>query len=676
LPNSSGVIQSLPVQLPVKETFSELHLLTAVEPGPAVAEWKASAAQARAVGEHLPDRLTLAVATLQYADGSTVQIHLRYGEALGAAVRDWWNPEDGFIYHLPFAEIASAQVKEEGGLLYDVQYATRLVNPRPQDVVSSVTIAPAEALRGGQILLGGMKRVDAPVQGRLFFVDPSGRDEAVGSWDQPWATLGHAAATLGAGDTVYVRGGLYRPEKRIVFRDLQAPPEHPTRVIGWPGETATFDFMDAHWDMSPERESLGSETYPHDASMIHIYNCDGFVLKNLHMTQSRARGFGAEQCRNVMLAYNSLFRSFGPGIRFSGITNGWLIANTVIRPTSLSMGPTSVETAGSGPVVMQTSATNYIQPVAPSYMPQINPGRGKPSRKPPMEGLDCGKLWNVEFGYNEIAWGDKELLLVDGDVDGLRMHHMYVHDAHNRPWVAGIAPNGYGKQQNIEMDHNIAIRCGSAIGIGTEGGGMGREVRIHHNLSMDCFWNAHGVTGAWGDSDADLTHVKIYNNTAFNNGHLDENQGPAGGISLSFSSGKGKVGRTVSGVVQDITVANNLILQARDYALGLVNPADLEANRIVFAGNLTDFAGPSALFELERNQKWRAVQGPGLTVLETMQLRNPSARDFRPLEGSPAQAGGVALREDGTVDPAGGASYIGAFGPGARWVEVTGAEPD
>jgi hypothetical protein len=112
LPHSSGVIQSLPVQLPVKETFSELHLLTAVEPGPAVAEWKASAAQARAVGERLPDRLTLAVATLQYADGSTVQIPLRYGESLGAAVRDWWNPEDGFIYHLPFAEIASAQVQE------------------------------------------------------------------------------------------------------------------------------------------------------------------------------------------------------------------------------------------------------------------------------------------------------------------------------------------------------------------------------------------------------------------------------------------------------------------------------------------------------------------------------------------------------------------------------------
>lgn len=54
-----------------------------------------------------------------------------------------------------------------------------------------------------------------------------------------------------------------------------------------------------------------------------------------------------------------------------------------------------------------------------------------------------GSISTIEIAHNEITWADKETCLVDGDVEGLRMHHNYVHDAHNRPWAWGIAPNGY-----------------------------------------------------------------------------------------------------------------------------------------------------------------------------------------------------------------------------------------
>jgi hypothetical protein len=266
-------------------------------------------------------------------------------------------------------------------------------------------------------------------------------------------------------------------------------------------------------------------------------------------------------------------------------------------------------------------------------------------------------------------------MLIDGDLDRLRVHHNYVHDAHNLPWVGGIAPNGYGKQETIEVDHNIAQSVGSAFGIGTEGGGVGRNVRIHHNLARDCFWNAFGATGSWGEGKADLYQISIYNNTSWHNGYLDSNAGPAGGIGVSFArSGTGYTGNPIGGVVEDVTIANNLILQPRDYAQALVNEGDPVAARIVFTHNLTDLAKDDAkLNELQgwkKNQRWRGVRDDNLMVVEKPVLRDPARRDFRLLPGTPAGDGGIAIGPDGKPDPTGGKTYLGAFGPGSNWMEA------
>jgi hypothetical protein len=46
--------------------------------------------------------------------------------------------------------------------------------------------------------------------------DPKASDEGPGTAEQPWKTIGKAAATLGLGDTVLIRGGVYREE--VVLR--------------------------------------------------------------------------------------------------------------------------------------------------------------------------------------------------------------------------------------------------------------------------------------------------------------------------------------------------------------------------------------------------------------------------------------------------------------------------
>jgi hypothetical protein len=283
---------------------------------------------------------------------------------------------------------------------------------------------------------------------------------------------------------------------------------------------------------------------------------------------------------------------------------------------------------------------------------------GRPDSQPPMEAIDSGGLTDTAIAYNEICWADKESMLIDGDTNGLRIHHNYVHDGWNFPWVTGISPNGYGKQENIEIDHNIAHDLGFGFGIGTEGGGYGKHVLIHHNIAWDCHWAGAGITGAW-NTDASLYDISIYNNTFFHNGYVDWNTGPAGGIPVAFpaESVRGRRGtvRKLNGVVQDVLIANNLIIQPRDYVLVLEHNGDAAASRIVFTNNLTD-----AWVETERvTADWHAVRGEHLIIADPL-LTNAQARDFRPRPGSPAIGAGIAIK-DGKLDAGGAPVNIGAF---------------
>jgi len=641
----------------------------ALEPGSQVDNWKKACQSARTSGGSLPERPTVALLTIAYENGQKLPIAIRYGESISDQTRDWWNETDGFIHHLPFAKLSSVKLTDTLNRKYTVHYTMDSPELIPGVGIERIQLSIPDSLAdGSRISVYHVEPLISKTNGPTFYVAPWGNDQQEGSFAAPWASLQHAASTIKPGSRVFVRGGKYLCTAPALFEALEADSSQPTQIIGWPGETAQFDFKETYLTYGPAPRGKRTGWLNLDQAMISIDHCKHFVLKNLHLQHSRARGIGAEYSENIALLYNSVYLTFSPGIRFAHIKKGKVIGNTLIRPTSISMGPTRLEDAGSATLVLDTGDSIFISPNQPLYMPEINAARGTPSRKPPMEGIDGAHFSEIEVGYNEIAWADKETFLIDGDVDQLRVHHNYVHDAHNRPWAWGIAPNGYGVQQHIELDHNIAVRVGSGVGIGTEGGGTGAYVRIHHNLSYDCAWNAHSITGAWGDSDADLKHIAVFNNTAWRNGYLDSNTGPAGGIAISFASGGGKAGRTVSGKVEDITIANNLILRPRDYALALVYPGNPEESRIYFYKNYTDLKTPSSIFDLPENAPWRSYRTTGLEVVEDSILRDPEAGDFRLTVGNPLLKTGIGVGTDGQIDSS-QQSYIGAFGTDDGWVE-------
>src|SRR4030067_2031260 len=72
-----------------------------------------------------------------------------------------------------------------------------------------------------------------------YYVATNGSDSSIGTITQPWKTVQKAANTLAAGDTAYIRGGIYN-EYNIKFANSGTSGNLIT-IKGYPGETAIID---------------------------------------------------------------------------------------------------------------------------------------------------------------------------------------------------------------------------------------------------------------------------------------------------------------------------------------------------------------------------------------------------------------------------------------------------
>jgi len=76
------------------------------------------------------------------------------------------------------------------------------------------------------------------IAGSAYFVSPSGNDNNPGTIEKPWRTIGKAVSRVVAGETVYIRGGVY--QESVVITRLGTS-EKPIKVLAYPGETPVID---------------------------------------------------------------------------------------------------------------------------------------------------------------------------------------------------------------------------------------------------------------------------------------------------------------------------------------------------------------------------------------------------------------------------------------------------
>ncbi|MCZ7638071.1 MAG: right-handed parallel beta-helix repeat-containing protein [Verrucomicrobia bacterium] len=126
---------------------------------------------------------------------------------------------------------------------------------------------------------------------------PQASDEAPGTAERPWKTIGRAAAAAGPGDLVVIRGGVYR--ERVLVK-ASGTAEAPLRFEAAPGEHVLLTGADrlTGWRRQDESRPVYSVAWPHrfitwNRSMTHpddeyhrlIGRCEQVIVDGLLLRQ-------------------------------------------------------------------------------------------------------------------------------------------------------------------------------------------------------------------------------------------------------------------------------------------------------------------------------------------------------------------------------------------------------
>ncbi|MHC4530937.1 MAG: DUF1565 domain-containing protein [Planctomycetota bacterium] len=76
------------------------------------------------------------------------------------------------------------------------------------------------------------------LSGNTYYVSTSGSDSNDGSESSPWLTIQHAVDSVGPGETIYVRGGVYN--ELVNFTNSGSAAGGYIRLQNYEGETAVI----------------------------------------------------------------------------------------------------------------------------------------------------------------------------------------------------------------------------------------------------------------------------------------------------------------------------------------------------------------------------------------------------------------------------------------------------
>jgi hypothetical protein len=147
------------------------------------------------------------------------------------------------------------------------------------------------------------------IKGTCYYVAVNGNDYNPGTYSQPWATWQKAFTYASAGDTVYIRGGYYKPTRKgwgTTIDRKSGTADKPICIFNYPGERPVFDF-----------EGLIVEDFSFGMKWNY---CEYWHIKGLEITNIRQPASGAYSggiilydCKEFTLENLSVHNIGGPG---------------------------------------------------------------------------------------------------------------------------------------------------------------------------------------------------------------------------------------------------------------------------------------------------------------------------------------------------------------------------
>lgn len=297
-----------------------------------------------------------------------------------------------------------------------------------------------------------------------YYVSPDGSDDNPGTLNEPWQTIGKAAETLVAGDTVFIRQGTYY--ERVVPINSGISGKRIT-YAAYSGEQATINGTDVSingtWGGLLEISELSFITLNHlrvvnagtddNHNGILVQNSNEIIIQNCYTYNTVSSGIAVWESRNVVIDGNEVELACNDGEQECitiACTNVFRVSNNIVHHS----GPGSI--GG--------------------------------------EGID------VKDGSSH------------GAVCGNRVHHI------NR---LGIYIDAWDKNtHNIDVYSNTVYDCkDDGFALASEAGGHLHDISIFNNLAYSNKNSGLTIAG-WGEpvGNHPISNILVINNTFFNNG--------------------------------------------------------------------------------------------------------------------------------------------------------------
>jgi hypothetical protein len=474
--------------------------------------------------------------------------------------------------------------------------------------------------------------VTQPATGTTYYVSTTGSDSNPGTLSRPWRTIQHAANTVTAGDTVYVRNGVYN--EVVTMKSSGSESAGFITFSSYPGELASLDGT----GLTIPNGQWGLFSFPSQSYIV----INGFEIRN----------YKTDELTEVPI-----------GVWIFGAGSNLQIVNNHIHniETTAKTNPNQCGSNAFGLTVYGTKAPASINAlvISGNEVDHLKTGCSETlSVDGNVENFvisnnlihDDDNIGIDAIGFEHVSPDPKYDQARDGEIRGNTVYNItsYGNPDYGKQYAAdGVYVDG-GKQIVIEQNfiHNVDL--------GIE---MASE-HLHHVTSQIIARNnvvytdnSNGISiGGYANKVGGTDHCTIVNNTLFADGTKGSNNN-SGEFQIQFHA-------TNNIFYNNIVYANTLALFLNNFTATPLNPAVINYNLYYSKlgaanGNWTWEGKNYTGYDNYRNQTGLDANSPPFSNPQFLSTSNPPNLDIKPT--SPADGAGKNLGENivGAVDFAG-----------------------
>ncbi len=303
-----------------------------------------------------------------------------------------------------------------------------------------------------------------------FYVATNGNDTNLGTEIQPWKTIQKAANTLIAGDTVFIKAGIYN--ERITLQN-SGTSNHNIFFYSYQNDTVIVDGSDISWGGNWN-------------GLFDISDKSYIEISGLHIKNAEYGGFWVENSNNITIKNSYTYNTYSSGI-------------AVWNSSYITLNDNEIELAcndGEQECITIANSSN------------------------------C-EIYGNNVHHNGHGTNGGEGIDVKQGSRNINIYKNVVHHLNNR---LGIYADAWDLHTyNINIYQNIIHHCSeTGLAVASENGGLIENVNIYNNI---IYLNKYGgiELGSWSDIGftgvKPMANIKIVNNTCYKNGEYDNGWG-------------------------------------------------------------------------------------------------------------------------------------------------------